>query len=72
MNLSLPILRHMRPNMKGQHVSNLQHLLAAHGVKVDTDGVFGPGTERAVKEFQSERHLSVDGIVGSGTWRALL
>jgi len=32
---------------------------------------FGPKTEHAVKSFQSGAHLSVDGIVGPKTWKAL-
>ncbi|MCE7082620.1 peptidoglycan-binding protein [Streptomyces sp. ST2-7A] len=35
------------------------------------DGIFGPGTERAVREFQKDVGLAVDGIVGPNTWRVL-
>lgn len=35
------------------------------------DGVFGPLTEQAVKDFQQGRGLAVDGIVGPLTWAAL-
>lgn len=35
------------------------------------DGVFGSVTKTAVEEFQGERHLTVDGIVGPATWAAL-
>lgn len=38
---------------------------------VTVDGIFGPQTEEAVKEFQKEANLSVDGIVGPHTWAAL-
>ena len=36
------------------------------------DGIFGNGTKQAVMKLQSSRGLTVDGIVGKNTWRALL
>lgn len=35
------------------------------------DGSFGPKTQAAVKSFQEENSLTVDGIVGPMTWTAL-
>ena len=35
------------------------------------DGIFGPLTEEAVKEFQKAKGLKVDGIVGKATWSML-
>ena len=32
------------------------------------DGLFGPGTEAAVKEFQKIFNLTPDGVVGASTW----
>jgi peptidoglycan hydrolase-like protein with peptidoglycan-binding domain len=52
----------------------------SHGVRVERvqrwlglapDGIFGPGTKRAVKRFQRTHHLTADGIVGPATFRAL-
>jgi len=36
------------------------------------DGVFGQKTKKAVKQFQTLKNITVDGIVGSQTWDALL
>ena len=50
----------------------LQRLLLSYLYPItNLDGDFGPETERAVRAFQSENGLSVDGIVGQNTWRAL-
>ena len=35
------------------------------------DGIFGPATQNAVREYQKTRGLVVDGIIGCNTWRAL-
>jgi peptidoglycan hydrolase-like protein with peptidoglycan-binding domain len=36
------------------------------------DGNFGPATETAVKEFQQDAGLAVDGVVGPLTWPRFL
>jgi putative chitinase len=35
---------------------------------LSADGDFGPGTEKAVKDFQSKNGLTADGFVGDATW----
>ncbi|MFR9675376.1 N-acetylmuramoyl-L-alanine amidase [Streptomyces sp. TR06-5] len=56
----------------GPDVTRLQRALtAALGRTVDTDGLFGPATEDAVRDYQTDRGLGVDGIVGSESWNAL-
>jgi lysozyme len=58
---------------RGPAVSRLQRELngAPGGDDVDVDGVFGPATLAAVKDFQRTHHLTVDGVVGPATWGAL-
>lgn len=66
----------MKPLIKkGDHnsyVAECQQLLNEHGYRLIVDGMFGAGTERAVKAFQQSKGLAADGIVGSMTWSALL
>lgn len=52
-------------------VKAAQTLLNLHDAKLAVDGVFGPATEAAVRNFQTVLHLTVDGIVGPATWTAL-
>ena len=57
---------------KDHPVRTLQDLLRARGHVVDVDGIFGTMTDAAVRAFQKERGLAVDGIVGPHTWSALI
>ncbi|WP_063128474.1 peptidoglycan-binding domain-containing protein [Nocardia fusca] len=36
------------------------------------DGVFGPGTEQIVREYQASAGIKADAIVGPDTWAALI
>tara|TARA_R110002020_G_scaffold3690_1_gene16329 strand:+ start:2794 stop:3639 length:846 start_codon:yes stop_codon:yes gene_type:complete len=57
---------------RGDGVKHVQTLLNDKGFgPIDADGLFGSGTENAVKRFQSSTGLSADGIVGPGTMGAL-
>lgn len=53
-------------------VKTLQYLLRERGQSVDVDGIFGPATDAAVRAFQQEKNLAVDGDVGPKTWAALI
>ena len=56
----------------GDAVKRLQRALRrTPDLGLALDGVFGPATDAAVKEFQQGAGLTVDGIVGSNTWNAL-
>lgn len=64
-------MRTLKRGSQGADVVKLQNALYEHGYKVSKDGVFGPGTEKIVKQFQESEKLTADGIVGKGTWSAL-
>ena len=57
----------LKNGSKGDGVSWVQSALNKLGYKLTVDGMFGSGTEEAVKQFQTSRGLSVDGIVGKDT-----
>ena len=52
-------------------ISVVQQALANKGYNLDVDGVFGVGTEQAVRKFQADNGLDVDGVVGKATFYAL-
>ncbi|MFI1412154.1 peptidoglycan-binding protein [Streptomyces sp. NPDC020707] len=52
-------------------VTELQSLLNHHGADLAVDGDFGALTDSAVRDFQAEKGLSVDGHVGPNTKAAL-
>jgi chitosanase len=67
------VLSLQTPYQTGNSVEFLQHalvkatLLPAEAV----DGVFGPLTAKLVEEFQKQKNLPADGIVGPATWSAI-
>jgi peptidoglycan hydrolase-like protein with peptidoglycan-binding domain len=64
----------VKQNDTGQAVRAVQYLLRhLHGYNnVNVDGDFGPITNSRVEDFQDTYDLSVDGIVGPETWKALI
>lgn len=67
-----PIHPVLREGDKGPAVAELQRRLIELGYDpgpVDAD--FGPRTDAAVRQFQTDRKLMVDGVAGSQTWGAL-
>jgi peptidoglycan hydrolase-like protein with peptidoglycan-binding domain len=59
----------LRKGSNDPAVRDLQQVLKALGHDPGPiDGVFGDATESAVKAFQKEKEITVDGIVGKVTW----
>jgi len=58
----------VRPGDNGAHVAAVQSLLP----ELVEDGVYGPLTEQAVRDFQDAFSPPVDGIVGPTTWYSLV
>lgn len=62
----------LRQGEQGTDVQALQLKLTAAGYPVSPiDGKFGPATDSAVRRFQSAKHMTADGVVGTATWAAL-
>ena len=53
----------LKNGSNGDDVKKLQAKLG-----LAADGIFGPGTEIKVKEWQTANNLTADGIVGDGSW----
>ncbi|WP_281281345.1 peptidoglycan-binding domain-containing protein [Pseudalkalibacillus caeni] len=51
---------------RGRDVEAIQR-----AVNVTPDGIFGPVTEHAVRQYQGRMGLQVDGIIGPATWNVL-
>ena len=65
----------LRFGSRGEYVTTMQSALERHGVKLPkygVDGIFGSETQSAVRDFQTKRGLTVDGVCGPQTWKALL
>jgi peptidoglycan hydrolase-like protein with peptidoglycan-binding domain len=57
---------HLQKGMEGGSVRHVQKLLG-----IETDGKFGPGTKKAVADFQRDHHMEASGSVGPKTLAAM-
>ena len=64
-------MKTIKLDSRGNEVKYLQHLLNMHGYSLTADGIFGKGTDTAVRDFQTKCRLTADGIVGTRTWEML-
>jgi peptidoglycan hydrolase-like protein with peptidoglycan-binding domain len=64
------------PLMRGEDVRAWQAQMRQRGWRgldgqpLDADGWFGEDSWRAARLFQEEKGLTIDGVVGQGTWEA--
>jgi hypothetical protein len=56
----------LKKGSRGENVKLLQEFLG-----IQNDGIFGTGTEKSVKTWQTKNALLADGIVGRNTWSAM-
>lgn len=57
----------LKNGSRGDEVKALQEKLVRLGFDLKPDGIFGPGTEKTVRELQRLFGYTVDGLVGEGT-----
>lgn len=69
-------IRNLGIDDEGNDVVSLQGILEANGYDLSDcggcDGIFGGGTEYAVKAYQRSNGLEIDGVVGPATWAKML
>lgn len=58
------------PIMNGEDVRTWQAKMAQRGWRIVVDGSYGPASQTICRQFQQEKRLGVDGIVGPQTWNA--
>jgi N-acetylmuramoyl-L-alanine amidase len=63
----------IREGDRSQQVADVQMRLRSLGIDIDDrSGSFGDSTKQAVRAFQQQRDILVDGIVGPQTWSELV
>lgn len=61
----------IRKGQAGEPVKQLQTRLKNEGYLKQVDGYYGDGTEKAVRDYQSSRKLTVDGVAGKEVYDSL-
>lgn len=72
-NPVMRVIKYKSPMMSGDDVKQIQRILNNLGYNAGyVDGIYGLQTEGAVRRFQKDNSLVVDGIVGPNTWSKLI
>lgn len=67
------VLNVLKQNVYGNQVKRIQQLLTLDGYDCGgVDGMLGAKTINAIKKFQQDNGLTVDGVIGAETWRRIL
>ena len=64
-------MSYLSKGSKGEEVKKLQSALNRAGANLTVDGSYGTKTEQAVRNFQEDHGLKVDGLAGPQTMEAL-
>jgi hypothetical protein len=64
--------KNYKKGSKGKKVKLIQEWLCLQDFHIMIDGIFGPATDYAVRQFQKREGLEVDGIVGDITFSRLI
>lgn len=65
-------MKTIKNGSRGPEVKTLQEALNSQSkTSLNVDGIYGPKTEGAVRDFQKKSGLSIDGICGPKTWSRL-
>jgi len=65
------IIRNEEPMPNGSHIAAIQDALRELGYEGGDSGYYGPKTEEAVRNFQEDANISVDGVWGPETQKAV-
>lgn len=57
--------------IQGEDVRQVQEALKKAGINIEPDGFFGNDTDKAVRQFQKQKGLTADGVVGDQTRKEL-
>ena len=72
MGNDLVLDKNYKKGSKGKKVTLIQEWLCLHNIHVAIDSDFGPATHAAVQQFQKNKGLKSDGVVGKKTFSHLI